>query len=76
MTDYPDEPPPFTRRDAKGLLGRQLLNKAHECARAEDEEAFKEVLRRIGIWDGTSRFEDAVAMFWELCRELRQRGRR
>jgi hypothetical protein len=76
VSDYPDDPLKFTRRDAKGEFGRQLVRKARDFAQEDDEQGFKEMLRRLGIWDDTPRFEEAVTIFWELCRELRQQGRR
>lgn len=73
--DPPWTPSEPTRRLAKGAGGRELMLKALEFARENDEAGFAEMLHCFDVWEGTEEFEERMAIFHDVCREVRLRGR-
>ena len=71
------ERPPagLTRRHAKSREGWRLALKASEYARDRDEAGFAEMLHRLEVWEGDPAFEEGMAIFREVCRELERQGR-
>ena len=66
-----DDPEGSPRRYVK-KHGRELVRRAYEYAEIGDEGGYWQMLYELGIYEGTPRFDEAMAYFRDLCRE-RQR---
>lgn len=70
-----DESPVFRRRYIKDEgAGRKLLQDAYRCAENKDDDAFREVLHQLNLYEGMRGFEEGMETYRAFCRALELRG--
>ncbi|MDL1951776.1 hypothetical protein FBQ97_18460 [Acidobacteria bacterium ACD] len=66
--------PNFTRREILAMR-RALMDFAYQCAKADDEYAFREHLHELSLFEEDEAFQNALRAFEEIAKGYRERRR-
>ena len=74
MGTDPQDSPSFTRRQVR-VIGPALVDFAYQCAKNDDEFAFREYLHQLRLFEGDEAFEKGLDWYRDVARVYRGRRR-
>ena len=64
-----------TRRGSRSPGGRRIAADVEELMKMDDWDGIAEILHEFGIYEGTAKFDERMAIFRDAYADLRRKGR-